>query len=693
MAVLPFLPSTADSALARLGRDLVITISANLDGVGGIRVADPRRVLAQADGSTDRGTPEEVALGKRLGAGSVVVGDLVRVGPDVRLDLKLLSTSGDSQPLARASITSALDSISALTDSVTWAVLRQVWRRGEPPSPSYANLTTRSVPALRAFLDGERLSEAGRWPEAAEAYAAAIKADSSFWLAGWRYNSAYAWIDGSKDPELELAYESHLEAFGERDRLLIEAYRTDSVSESAFIARFKAIVQRFPADWAAWFSYADQLFHAGPEIGVTNAEVRAALQRTVDLNPKLVAMWEHLRDASTGHDSAQAALAVRSLDSLGRFSEISTEWGFDASLMSRLLLANGGLPTALRDSLVAGVVGSKAPRARGMANVFLHLSGFPVAQVELNRRLLAVVPRVSFAGFTWAAMAYSWAARGAWDSALIALDSSAASGWQRASANEVYRFAVVGALLGGLDMAAAVGRRAAALKQLASMPREDSIPARDARARVAWADGIVALLRRDAGALSAARSAVRQSGADGAAFMDRSLAGLELELRGAKRPAADSLAAIDLAATDAEFSDNRDPFVRSVNHLKAALLLLEQGDTTRAVQLLWWHDADVGALPMKGMFQIFAPLAYHEMARIEEAQGKNDLAIDHYQQFLRRYDMRPPPTATWSTKRTKRCEGWPARVTSPSLNEGCLRLHPNQRSRFSFTKVLSARCG
>ncbi len=114
--------------------------------------------------------PEAVALGKSLGAGSVVVGDIVRVGPDVRLDLKLLSTSGDSQPLARATITSAPDSISALTDSVTWAVLRQVWRRGEPPSPSYANLTTRSVASLRAFLEGEQFTVAGRWPEAIDAY-------------------------------------------------------------------------------------------------------------------------------------------------------------------------------------------------------------------------------------------------------------------------------------------------------------------------------------------------------------------------------------------------------------------------------------------------------------------------------------------------------------------------------------------
>ena len=137
IAVLPFLPSSPDTALARLGRDLVLTVSANLDGVGGIRTADPRLVLAGAGGSSDgRSTADAIAFGKNLGAGSVVVGDIVRVGPDVRLDLKLLATSGDSQPLARATIASAPDSIGVLTDSVTWALLRQVWRRAIRPRPA-----------------------------------------------------------------------------------------------------------------------------------------------------------------------------------------------------------------------------------------------------------------------------------------------------------------------------------------------------------------------------------------------------------------------------------------------------------------------------------------------------------------------------------------------------------------------------
>ena len=639
IAVLPFLPSTADTALARLGRDLVITISANLDGVGGIRVADPRRVLAQADGSTDRGTAEDVALGKRLGAGSVVVGDLVRVGPDVRLDLKLLSTSGDSQPLARATITSALDSVSALTDSVTWALLRQVWRRGEPPSPSYANLTTRSVPALRAFLEGEQHFVAGRWPEAIEAYAAAIKADSSFWLAGWRYNSAHGWVWGAEpNPDLRRGYESHLSAFGERDRLLIELDREVSLPEVEWVTRSRAIANRFPDDWSAWWKYADELHHWGPLIGYTNADARAALQRTVDLNPKAAPMWDHLFDASIGHDSAQAALALKALTALGNGTTMCCWQGAASAPYRRLLLSAGGpLPVPLRDSVALEIAGSTDWIKRALSSVTLLNGGYPAAQVELNRRLIALDPHGPFTGWAWEGMAHAWAARGAWDSALV---------YQRAasllkpdvSPVEVYTLAVSGAWLGGLDTARAVEQRTAAVEYLAGLP-PDSADAKAGHAQLAWADGTLAVLRRDRRGLADARARVQHSGDREAPFMARSLAGFELELAGAKRAAAESLAALDLAATDSAIGAHHDAYARSITHLEASRLLLEQGDTTRALKLLVWHEAKIP--PLFGS-QLFAPLAYYELARIEEAQGHTDLARDHYQQFLRRYDMPPP---------------------------------------------------
>ncbi len=134
---------------------------------------------------------------------------------------------------------------------------------------------------------------------------------------------------------------------------------------------------------------------------------------------------------------------------------------------------------------------------------------------------------------------------------------------------------------------------------------------------------------------------VRQSGYESTAYLERSLAGFELELRGAKQAAAESLAALDFAATDCRIT-NHVPYVRSISHLAASRLLLEQADTSRALRLLFWHEASLPLSMEKPRSQLFAALAYYELARIEDAQGKSDLALDHYQQFLRRYDMPPP---------------------------------------------------
>ena len=104
MAVLPFTPSGSDTALSRLGRDLVFTMSSELDGLGTIRVVDAHTVLAQAKPGGLYSPAEGAALARRFGAGSMVHGSLVREGADVRLDFVLLSTDGSAAPLARASV-------------------------------------------------------------------------------------------------------------------------------------------------------------------------------------------------------------------------------------------------------------------------------------------------------------------------------------------------------------------------------------------------------------------------------------------------------------------------------------------------------------------------------------------------------------------------------------------------------------
>jgi serine/threonine-protein kinase len=197
IAVLPFSSSAEDSALASLGRDLAATIGASLDGVGDIRTADRLSIAAEFR-PEDAGPLDRAAvLARRLGAGSVLRGTLAQSGDNVRLDAGLYSTEG-LEPLAQGiSIIAHRDSLAALTDSVVWSLLRQIWQRGEPPSPSLEAVTTRSLPALRAFLEGERHFEQADMEAATLAYRSAMAADSSFLLAHYRYALALSWVPGS----------------------------------------------------------------------------------------------------------------------------------------------------------------------------------------------------------------------------------------------------------------------------------------------------------------------------------------------------------------------------------------------------------------------------------------------------------------------------------------------------------------
>jgi tetratricopeptide (TPR) repeat protein/TolB-like protein len=636
IAVLPFTPSSPDSALTLLGKDLMQTVSATLDQVGGLSTVDRFRVLQEANRATPYSLDQAATLGRKFGAGSFVQGSLVRDGAGVRLDLGIFR-SDDHVPLGPVVVVRApAESLSALSDSATWAILRHIWRFGTPPSPSILDVTTHSIPALREFLDGERLSAAGEWQDAAAAYAAAIKIDSTFWAAGWRYNEAQGWMDGDWDATLARGYEAHLDVFVPRDRLIIETEKTSGTEPyESHLARARKVVTQFPDEWPGWDFYADHLFHGGPLIGHTNAEARAALQRAVDLNPRLVPMWQHLFDASAGHDSAQSGRALRALAAIpGVYDEGSKRLGFDESLFNRVVQsASGQLSLPLLDSLARPIAGAKwGPPG------FLLSRGFAAAQIEFNRRWMHFAVKGTSLGRAWRESADAWAARGAWDSALVALDRYSAASPEKASGVEIYRLAMVGAWLGGLDAAEAARRRGAAVNYLARLPAEDSITFRNGRGVLAWSDGMLAVLRRDQHGLAVARDSVRQSGAEGAGFLDRSLAAFALELRGARRAAADSLAALELAATESELLSTRDSYARSIDHLQASHWLLALGDTSRAVRLLTWHEADWDSY----VLHMFAPLGYHDLAQIEQAKGQNDLAREHYDQFLRRYDMPVP---------------------------------------------------
>jgi TolB-like protein/tRNA A-37 threonylcarbamoyl transferase component Bud32 len=655
IAVLPFAAPSGDTTLTRLARDLAITIDAGLDGVGEITTADrPRLAAATAERPVHQ--PADAArLAREVGAGSVLMGTIIRNRARVRLDFRLYDAVSVAALIEGVTITAHEDSLAAVTDSVVWSVLRQVWRRGEPPTPSLAAVTTRSIPALRAFLQGERAFEEGRYSEAGLAFGASLAADSAFRLAQFRYLLVEGWEGKSADPRVADLLSRHREALPEPEQMLLDGWRiTDSVSRELGI--YEELTTRHPDYWPGWLFLGDGLFHSGILLGHDWSDAQGALGHAVRLNPRLWPAWEHMFQNSAGKDPAENS---RVLEQILRIPihEPASEEGEDQAHLRRVwrltnsIARSGGvIPPAsseLADSVVRYWVSlDDDPSRRRPAPWGVLWSGFPAALMDWNRRVLRLGPEARWAANQHRAIAWAWTQRGAWDSALVSIRSALDVAPDlrdptRVTPLDEYGLAVLGAWLGALDRSAAADRRGAARAMVLKLGAGERKAA--LLGTLAWLDGVWAFAAGDATRLERARRDGRESRHPHADIIDRSLAAFARALAGDRAGAGRDLAALEWRCAERQDCGGVVTPNIAVHRLAAASWLLEAGDSAQAARLLTWHEAPLwsGGWDMSLTFAA-APLAYLMLARIEEAQGNARMARAHYQAFLRRYDSPMP---------------------------------------------------
>jgi hypothetical protein len=129
-------------------------LSRSLDGAGPLRSVPPTTVIRRWKGRADQ--PSAVGLGQRTGAGLLVFGSLIGTGPDlVRLTVTALDVA-QQRPIAELELRDAGDRIDRLTDSLTVRLLRELGRTRRIEAFRTASLGSTSLPALKAFLQGEQ---------------------------------------------------------------------------------------------------------------------------------------------------------------------------------------------------------------------------------------------------------------------------------------------------------------------------------------------------------------------------------------------------------------------------------------------------------------------------------------------------------------------------------------------------------
>jgi tetratricopeptide (TPR) repeat protein len=297
VAVAPFRVSGADSSLAYLREGMVDLLAAKLSGTAALRAADPRTLLAAwrhaAGGAGELAESDALRVAEQLGAGRLIDGDVVGTRQQVTINAVLRDAPGGSVG-ARASVEGSPDSLPRLVDRLAGQLLALAAGEGEQ---RLASLTSTSLPALRAYLEGQALLRRGKFPESAEKFRLALERDSTFALAGLGHMRAVAWTgDPQTGAEIAWRYRAKLAA---RDRVLLNAYLGTRWPAPRLVrdilSAAERLVQMVPDDVEAWYTLGDHLYHYGPLLGIPDAHLRAteAFRRAVALDSSFAPALEH----------------------------------------------------------------------------------------------------------------------------------------------------------------------------------------------------------------------------------------------------------------------------------------------------------------------------------------------------------------------------------------------------------------
>lgn len=286
-------------------------LSRSLDAAGPLRTVSPTVALRRWEGRADRASAE--ALGRRTGAGLVVFGTVVPKGRDsVTLRAGVLdAVSGLGQREVEVSGESAR--IGELADSLGIRILQALGRSRAIGSVRQVSMGSRSLPALKSFLQGEQFYRRGLWDSALTRYDQAITADSGFALALGRMYRVLTWhppTAGAYLPGEEYARRSTLYNHGlsPRESLLIVAdsfrFAADAATDpNAYVgfsfrslAALEEAVRRYPEDPEAWYVLGETRMHAPFPIGAPPATTFETFSRSIALDSGFAPAYEHMPD-------------------------------------------------------------------------------------------------------------------------------------------------------------------------------------------------------------------------------------------------------------------------------------------------------------------------------------------------------------------------------------------------------------
>jgi len=287
VAVFPF-PVQGAGAYNFLGEGMVDLLSSKLDGAGELKRVDPAKVFAAAgkNGVAVDNLERASETAARIGAGLFVTGRVLQLGSRLHIEASLYDRR---TPDLAEFHTSVEDDASRAPELVDQLAVQLLAARGTPRAADARRValsTTKSLPALRAYLEGEQLLRGRQFEPATKAFQRAVAADSLFALAYYRLAVAAMWDD---DTELEHDAIETAVRLGTRlpdpVRLFargLMAWWKGDVSEAEQL--FRSSLSLDPEQAEAWYFLGETQLHLGLMNGEPLSDSREAFEMTVSLD-------------------------------------------------------------------------------------------------------------------------------------------------------------------------------------------------------------------------------------------------------------------------------------------------------------------------------------------------------------------------------------------------------------------------
>ncbi len=249
-----------------------------LDVVSSQRVDEILKELGQQSADADKSRILEI--GRRAGAGALVMGSVFKTGNDVRVEVQVQEVA--SGRVLGAHRVQGTD-VFPMADDLTSRIRNSLNLNGGESGRKIAEVTSGSLEAYRLYTEGLEAFSNLRFPDALKPLEKAVAIDPGFASAYFQLEQvARQMSDAAASEEYHLKTKQHLDRLPERQRLFFESNEARSRGRvDQAVSLLETLITRYPDETQAYWRLANNYDQDMADL----PKALATIERGIKANP------------------------------------------------------------------------------------------------------------------------------------------------------------------------------------------------------------------------------------------------------------------------------------------------------------------------------------------------------------------------------------------------------------------------